>query len=97
MNMALADYELAAGELGGDANQENRRLLADHPCFQGRAERFEFIENDWVLSVRGQVPSFYLKQVLQEALRNAAGSRIIDNRVDVVCCDGLSSVCGDDR
>jgi hypothetical protein len=47
--------------------------------------------------VRGRVPSFYLKQVLQRVLRNAAGNRRIDDRVDVVCSDGLSSVCGEDR
>ena len=97
MCMVLAGGEWAAGGWRGDATGETERLLSEHPCFHGRVERFEISEDDWILSVRGQVPSFYLKQVLQDALRNAAGNRSIDNRVDVVCSDGLSSVCGDDR
>jgi len=97
MRIAFADEELAASGRCREASRETRRLLADHPCFHGRAERFELFENEWVLSVRGQVPSVYLKQVLQGVLRNAAGNRRIDDRVDVVCSDGLSSVCGDDR
>lgn len=96
MSIALADEKMAAGGWRLDAAADTRRLLADHPCFHGRVERFEFFENDWVLSVHGQVPSFYLKQILQGVLRNVAGNRRIENRVDVVCCDGLSCVCGED-
>ncbi len=92
MNITLAGEELAAGGWRRDAAQAMRELLAGHPCFYGRAERFEFFESDRVLLVRGQVPSFYLKQVLQGVLRKAAGRRRIDNRVDVVSSDGLSSV-----
>jgi hypothetical protein len=95
--MVLANAEWSAGGWRGTAIPETQKLLSEHPCFHGRVERFEISEDDWVLSVRGQVPSFYLKQVLQDALRNAAGNRRIVNRVDVVCSDGLSSVCGDDR
>jgi hypothetical protein len=97
MSIARVDERLAASGWRRDASRDTRRLLADHPCFRGRAERFELFENEWVLMVRGRVPSFYLKQVLQRVLRNAAGNRRIDDRVDVVCSDGLSSVCGDDR
>lgn len=45
-----------------------------------------------VLRLVGQVPTFYLKQVLQSILQNLDGVTQIDNRVDVVSSNGLSSV-----
>lgn len=47
---------------------------------------------DGVLRLTGKVPSFYLKQVLQEWMRGAEGVRRIQNDVDVVSAQGLSSV-----
>jgi BON domain len=46
---------------------------------------------DGVLIIRGRVPSFYLKQVLQTLLRGIDGVDQIDNQVDVVSSSGLSS------
>lgn len=45
-----------------------------------------------VLTLRGRVPSFYLKQMAQSVLANLEGVDRIDNRVDVVSPRGLSSV-----
>ncbi len=45
-----------------------------------------------ILTLRGSVPSFYLKQVLQSILKDVPGVRRVDNRVDVVSAAGLSSV-----
>ena len=53
---------------------------------------FQFVQQDDGLIVRGCVPSFYLKQVLQTALMKVEGVHWLDNQVNVVCCDGLSSV-----
>jgi hypothetical protein len=44
------------------------------------------------LTLHGNVPSFYLKQVLQSILKDVPGIERIDNRVDVVSAAGLSSV-----
>ncbi len=44
-----------------------------------------------VLTLRGRVPTFYLKQVLQTTLKGIPGVMRIDNRVDVVASQGLSS------
>ena len=74
------------------ATEQARRVLAQHPHFRGRADVIKFFERDDVLLVYGQVPSFYLKQVLQSALRDVPGISRIDNQVDVTCPDGLSSV-----
>jgi hypothetical protein len=67
-------------------------LVDTHAHFQRRASRFEFHCTNDVLLVRGNVPTFYLKQVLQTVLQNVDGIRIVDNRVDVIASDGLSGV-----
>jgi hypothetical protein len=45
-----------------------------------------------VLTLRGQLPTFYLKQVLQTRLCGLDEVECIDNQVDVVSASGLSSV-----
>jgi hypothetical protein len=67
-------------------------IVASHGCFHGRARDFEFEQNGDVLTIRGCVPSFYLKQVLQGLLKNLEGVGRIDNQVAVVNPQGLSSV-----
>ena len=47
---------------------------------------------DGRLVLRGCVPSFYLKQNLQELLRGIPHVEQIVNNVDVICSNGLSSV-----
>ena len=59
-------------------------VLDAHSHFRGRAFRFEFVCQDDVLIVRGAVPTFYLKQVLQSVLKDVDGVRVIDNQVTVV-------------
>lgn len=48
--------------------------------------------DDGILTLRGCVPSFYLKQMLQELLRDIYHVKQIRNEVDVVRANGLSSV-----
>ena len=69
-----------------------RDVISRHAHFRGRAHSFEFECSKNVLVIRGRVPTFYLKQLLQDALKQIEGVRRIDNRVDVVAFDGLSSV-----
>ena len=45
-----------------------------------------------VLTLRGKLPTFYLKQMLQTRLRELEGVEDIDNQVEVVNATGLSSV-----
>jgi hypothetical protein len=72
--------------------RQARALVAQHHCFRGRALGFEFVQSDDVLTVRGSVPSFYLKQMLQTMLMELRGVGRVDNQVDVVSSHGLSSV-----
>jgi hypothetical protein len=67
-------------------------ILDGHAHFRGRAARFEFVCEEEVLIVRGSVPTFYLKQVLQSVLKEIEGIRKIDNQVQVVSAAGLSGV-----
>jgi hypothetical protein len=69
-----------------------RDLIARHAHFRGRAEAFEFECNENVLVIRGSVPTFYLKQLLQDALKHVNGVQQIDNCVDVIAPNGVSSV-----
>ena len=59
-------------------------MLEAHVHFRGRAGRFKLVCQDDVLVVRGAVPSFYLKQVLQTVLRDIDGVRQIDNQATVI-------------
>lgn len=69
---------------------------AVHHRIDACSYRFVFKKVTWqcedgTLSLSGCLPSFYLKQVLQELLRNIEGVRCILNNVDVVNAEGLSS------
>lgn len=67
-------------------------VVDTHSHFYRRAGQFQFCCRDSVLIVRGSVPSFYLKQVLQRALQEVNGISRIDNQVTVVSAFGLSSI-----
>jgi|SRR5687767_9424407 hypothetical protein len=69
-----------------------RKVLDKHCHFRGRTDDFQFEDCEGVLTVRGRVPSFYLRQLLESILTQADGIQSVDNQVDVVCCNGLSSV-----
>jgi len=69
-----------------------RKQLSQCDLFRCRCDSIsiEYLKGDLVLM--GRLPSFYLKQVLQTALRGLPGVERIDNRVDVISPIGLSSV-----
>jgi hypothetical protein len=69
----------------GDLIVERAYAIVDaHSHFRGRAAQFEFVCREDVLVLRGAVPTFYLKQVLQSVLKDVDGIRVIDNQVTVV-------------
>jgi hypothetical protein len=75
-----------------DTAHRARKVLNGHVHFRGRIDGFQFEHRDGVLTVRGRVPSFYLRKLLESILKRVDGVHVVDNQVDVVCCDGLSSV-----
>ncbi|MFO7907196.1 MAG: BON domain-containing protein [Planctomycetota bacterium] len=81
-----------AVEEAEDVLNQVRRALA-HSCHFTRHWREIACEyEDGVLTLRGSVPSFYLKQVLQSIVKKVPRVDRIENRVDVVSAAGLSSV-----
>jgi hypothetical protein len=75
-----------------DTARRARKVLNGHVHFRDRVDGFQFEHRDGVLTVRGRVPSFYLRKLLEIVLKRIDGVHVVDNQVDVVCCDGLSSV-----
>jgi hypothetical protein len=69
-----------------------RQELNRHCHFRGRVDGFQFEYQKGVLTIRGHVPTFYLKQLLQTFLKRVDGVERVNNQVDVVCCDGMSSI-----
>lgn len=67
-----------------------KRLAEEHPhgFYFGQVE---CIFENGVLRLRGRVPTYYMKQLLQNRLADIDGVDWIDNEVDVVSSVGLSS------
>lgn len=65
-----------------------REALGSHATFRGRLHLFDLHVIDGVLTIRGCVPRFYLKQLLQSVLKGVRGIRRIDNQVGVTGPDG---------
>jgi len=61
-----------------------QQRLSEHPAYSFHFRDIDFDYEDGVLRLRGCLPSFYLKQVLQTALKDVDGVRRIDNQVDVI-------------
>ena len=61
-----------------------RAGLEQHPCFRGRASLLVIELVDQTIVLSGRLPSYYLKQLLQEAIRGVPGVVGIDNHVLVM-------------
>jgi hypothetical protein len=72
--------------------QRVRGRLSQSCHFTRHWREIECDFREGILLLRGRVPTFYLKQVLQSILKDLPGVRRIDNRVDVISSAGLSSV-----
>jgi hypothetical protein len=90
-----ADTLAGRNEKSAGVQRNAERAIGSHPHFRGRTNSICVECHQEALIVTGRMPSFYLKQLLQEVLRHVDGIEKIDNRVDVVCCDGLSSTAGE--
>src|SRR6478672_5815395 len=63
--------------------RQAQALIESHPQFVGRARLFQFERVGDTLVIRGTVPTFYLKQMLQNTVKNLDGVRLVDNQVSV--------------
>ena len=69
-----------------------RRHLEHHPHFRGRVSDVFIEHRGRTLLLTGKVPTFYLKQLVQEAVRHVPGVQHVRNLIDVVNPSGISSV-----
>jgi hypothetical protein len=58
-------------------------LLEQHPHFRGRTDGFEYESSGNRLTVRGAVPTFYLKQLVQSVLMQLDDDLQVDNQIAV--------------
>ncbi len=79
----------SGGKIGSGVELRAWAAINDHSHFRGRAKGFDLAYRDQVLTVRGRVPTYYLKQVLQTIVRDIEGVQAVDNRVEVIPSDGL--------
>ena len=72
--------------------QRAKETLQRHQFFRRHLDsiQLEYVEGHLVLM--GRLPSFYLRRILQESLCRIPGTGHIENRIDVISPDGLSSV-----
>ena len=69
-----------------------RRHLEHHPHFRGRVNDVFIEHRGRTLLLTGKLPTFYLKQLVQEAVRHVPGVQHVRNLIDVVNAGGISSV-----
>ena len=69
-----------------------RSYLESHPHFRGRVNEVAISQEGRTLLLTGRLPSFYLKQLVQEAVRHVPGVQNVRNMIDVVSAEGISSV-----
>ena len=86
-----ADASAAMSDLCTDVDQCVQRRLADS-TYEFYFSRVSWQFQDGRLTLRGRVPTFYLKQMLQTILRDIEHVEHVVNKVDVVCATGLSSI-----
>ena len=90
-SQSLVPIEAAgAAEADGHVTEADRtregeaaELLESHSHFRGRGLSVECKCNGQILRLDGSLPSFYLKQLAQEALRQLQGVVRIDNQIVV--------------
>jgi hypothetical protein len=69
-----------------------RQYLERHPHFRGRVKGVKIEQVGASLLLKGCLPTFYLKQLVQEAVRHVPGVQNVFNEIDVASANGVSSV-----
>ena len=61
-----------------------RERLKDHPHFRGRCGLLQIKSIGDSIVLSGRLPTYHLKQLLQEAVRLTPSAKQIDNQVEVL-------------
>ena len=91
--LGLALDNMVSDLMRGARNLELRArdTLEQHPHFRRRAGLFQYECCGDVLIVRGTVPTFYLKQLIQTALKGFEDVVRIHNQVTVTSWESIST------
>ena len=92
MQSALAECPSTRSCERSDLSALARRHLEHHPHFRGRVGDVYIEHQGRTLYLKGRLPTFYLKQLVQEAVRHVPGVQQVRNLIDVVNAEGVSSV-----
>jgi hypothetical protein len=76
-----------------DLSSLARQRLEHHPHFRGRTSGLSIEQRGKTLCLSGRLPTFYLKQLVQETIRHIPGVQRIHNEISVVSAAGMSSEC----
>lgn len=93
MPAAVADRLPRTTPERSDLTALARQQLEHHPHFRGRMSGLSIEQRGKTLCVSGRLPTFYLKQLLQETIRHIPGVQRIHNEIAVVSAAGMSSEC----
>jgi osmotically-inducible protein OsmY len=91
MATLVKDRSPAKSTSSSHVEGEVHKALERSDCFRGRGDGFHFLFRDGILTVRGRVPTFYLKALLERIVKRVDGIGHVRNQIDVVCNHGLSS------
>jgi osmotically-inducible protein OsmY len=92
MQAVIAERPPAGTREAADLSSLARDQLERHPHFRGRLAGLRIEHRGKTLFLSGRVPTFYLKQLVQEAVRYLPGVQQVRNEIDVVNPAGVSSV-----
>jgi osmotically-inducible protein OsmY len=92
MHSATIDRPKAVNPERINLSAAAKSYLESHPHFRGRVNDVSIMHEDKTLYLTGRLPTFYLKQLVQEAVRHVPGVQYVRNMIDVVNAEGISSV-----
>lgn len=88
-----ASGSLGEWEMSGETENRASSLLEANPHFRGRGRWVTCRCSNGQLYLEGKLPSFYLKQLAQETLRDLEGIKQIENRIVVADPRGAINGC----
>ena len=91
MQAAVAERPSTHSPERADLTSLARQSLELHPHFRGRMSALSIEQQGRTLCVTGRLPTFYLKQLVQETIRHIPGVQRIHNEIAVINAAGISS------
>jgi hypothetical protein len=88
MPVAVAERIAPISPARADLTLLARESLERHPHFRGRTAVVGIEQRGAMLRLTGKLPTFYLKQMVQETLRHIPGVQGIRNEIMVVSAAG---------